>query len=103
MTNDWHSLEQGISFYLKQIVRDAVQERVSANDHQWFGKAMKLSFWRWMQKQCYNLLGRRGDHSPAVTESWVVGMLQSADSKGELQTAGLGMDVRLALGTGMVK
>lgn len=56
-----------------------------------------------MQKQCYNLLGRRGDHSPAVTESWVVGMLQSADSKGELQTAGLGMDVRLALGTGMVK
>lgn len=34
MTNDWHSLEQGISFYLKQIVRDAVQERVSANDHQ---------------------------------------------------------------------
>lgn len=29
-SNDWHSLEQGISFYLKQIVRDAVQERVSA-------------------------------------------------------------------------
>lgn len=47
------------------------------NDHQWFGKAMKLSFWRWMQKQCYNLLGRQGGLFSC--SDWKLGCLDAAE------------------------
>lgn len=49
------------------------------NDHQWFGKAMKLSFWRWMQKECYNLLGRQG--GPFSCSDWKLGCLEAAECR----------------------